>query len=56
MKWAKHTMTGDNHTTIPGFTPQMSRLFRYSEPRRPVRAWLRTAALAVVALMLGTPS
>ena len=29
----------------------MSRLFTYAEPRRPVRAWLRTALLTMAALL-----
>jgi hypothetical protein len=34
----------------------MSRLFTYAEPRRPVRAWLRTVLLTMVALLIGQPS
>jgi len=41
--------------TIPGFAPRLAALFRYAEPRRPVRRWMRTAALAVAALLTVQP-
>jgi hypothetical protein len=41
--------------TIPGFAPRLAALFRYAEPRRPVRRWMRAALLTMAALIVGQP-